>query len=112
MPEPIHHETMDLYARIDGAEHIIGQARVPIYATLNGPAKNLRDRVVFTVGDPEVKAHEGWDAKGQGAKAALKEWRDYLTGELNKALVGEKGKAPGGATEVTPTGAADTTPTA
>lgn len=94
--EPIHHETMDLYARIDGQEHIIGQATVPIYATLNGPAKNLRDRVVFTVGEPQVQAYAGWDAKGQASKSALKKWRDYLTRELNKALADEKGK---GATE-------------
>lgn len=109
MPEPIHHETLDLYARVGDQEHVIGQARVPVYVTLNGATGRLRDRVTFTVGEPVVTALEGWDAKGQGAKAALKKWRDTLLTEMN-AVVTEEAKTPHGKATDAPVTAPEATP--
>lgn len=109
MAEPIHHETLDLYARVGDAEHIIGQAKVPVYVTLDNTKGRLRDRVTFTVGEPVVTAHEGWDAKGQGAKAALKKWRDILLAEMNR-VVAEEAATPAPAPAPAPETAPEPTP--
>lgn len=83
MPEPIAHQELDLYARVDGTEHVIGQARVPIYANVTGKGDTLRAQLQFSVGDPVVQGIPGWDAKGQGARNALKKWRTQLETDLN-----------------------------
>lgn len=91
--EPVAHKTIDLIARVDGKEYALAQAVVPVYATFDPKADDLKGSVVFSVGDPEIAGLTGYGEKAQKARALLEQWKRKVEAELN-APAGDAETAP------------------
>ena len=94
MSDPVAHKTLDLIARVDGKEYPIAQAKVPVYATFDPTADDLKGSVVFSVGDPVVEGYSRFSEREVKAKQLLEQWKRKVEAELNHPANGANNGNP------------------